>query len=95
MKSLQAPHLKTIVLTKAMYTMIRSDVEEAFNNMSEESEKKKTLSLRNRCGLFQVKAWLSRPQKTWQLQTPARLPRIRLKTPSRAVTEDVPDKGCN
>ena len=30
--------------------------------MSEESEKKKTLSLRNRCGLFQVKAQLNRPK---------------------------------
>ena len=39
MKSLQAPNLKTIVLTKAMYTTIRSDDEQAFDNMSEESEK--------------------------------------------------------
>ena len=46
----------------AMYTAIRSYDEQAFNNMSEESEKKKTLSLINRCGLFQVKAWLSRPK---------------------------------
>ena len=29
--------------------------------MSEESGKK-TLAFRNRCGLFQVKAWLSRPK---------------------------------
>ena len=63
MKSLQAPNLKTIALTKVMYTVIRSYVEQAFDNMSEESEKKKkTLSLRNRCGLFQVKVWLSRPK---------------------------------
>ena len=39
MKSLEAPNLKTIVLTKVMYTMIHSDDEQAFN-MSEESGKK-------------------------------------------------------
>ena len=60
-KSLQAPNFKTIALTKAMYTTIRSYDEQSFDNMSEESEKK-TLSLRNRCGLFQVKAWLNRPK---------------------------------
>ena len=43
-----------------MYPAIRSNDELAFD-MSEESEKKK-LSLRNRCGLFQVKARLSRPK---------------------------------
>ena len=61
MKSLQATNLKTTVLTKAMYTAIHSYDEQAFD-MSEESEKI-TLSLRNRCGLFQVKAWLSRSKK--------------------------------
>ena len=40
MKSLQAPNLKTIARTKAIYTMIRSNDEQAFDNMSEESEKK-------------------------------------------------------
>ena len=59
MKSLEAPNLKTIALTKEMYTEIRSYDEQAFDNMSEESEKK-TLLFRNRCGLFQVNAWLSR-----------------------------------
>ena len=39
MKSLQAPHLKTIALTKAMCTAICSYDEQAYNNMSEESEK--------------------------------------------------------
>ena len=64
MKSLQAPNLKTIARTKAMYTvMYKCNDEQAFDNMSEESEKKqKTLSLRNHCGLFQVKALLSRPK---------------------------------
>ena len=39
MKSLQAPNLKTSVLSKAMYTVIRSDDEQAFDDMSESSEK--------------------------------------------------------
>ena len=62
MKWLQAPNLKTIVLIKAMYTAIHSYDEQAFDNMSEESEKN-TLSLSIRCGLFQVETWLSRPKK--------------------------------
>ena len=60
MKSLQAHNFKTIVLAKAMYITICSHDEQAFN-MSEESEKY-TFSLRNCCGLFQIKAWLSRPK---------------------------------
>ena len=40
MKSLHAPNLKTIVRTKAMYIAIHSYDEQAFDNMSEESEKK-------------------------------------------------------
>ena len=64
MKSLQPPNLKIIALTKVMYTAIRSCDEQAFDNMSEEGEKKnKKLSSRNRCCLFEVKAWLSRPKK--------------------------------
>ena len=43
MESLQAPNLKTRGLTKVMYPAIRSYDEQAFDNMSEESEKK-TLS---------------------------------------------------
>ena len=62
MKLFQAAHLKTIALTKVMETVSRGFAEQAFDNMSEESEKK-ILSLRNCCGLFQVKAWLSRPKK--------------------------------
>ena len=70
MKSLQAHNLKTIVLTKA----IRNYDEQAFNNTSEESEKKKTLSFQNHCGLFQVKGMVEQAKKdTWWLQTPARL----------------------
>ena len=41
MKSHQAPNLKAIRLTKAMCTAIHSDDEQAFDNMSEESEKKR------------------------------------------------------
>ena len=41
MKSLQAPNLKTIALTKVMYTAICSNDEQLLYNMSEESEKKK------------------------------------------------------
>ena len=43
MKSLHAHNLKTIALTKAMYTVIHRHVDEVFDNMSEESEKKKHL----------------------------------------------------
>ena len=43
MKSFQAPKLKTLALTKAMYPAIRSYDEQAFDNMSEESEEKKHL----------------------------------------------------
>ena len=42
MKSLQALNLKTIALTNAMYTVIHNYNEQAFDNMSEESGKKKT-----------------------------------------------------
>ena len=45
-----------------MYPAICSYDEEAIDKISEEIEKKK-LSLRNRCGPFQVNAWLSRPKK--------------------------------
>ena len=40
MKSLQAPNLKTKALTKAMYTVIPRYVDEAYDDMSEESEEK-------------------------------------------------------
>ena len=39
MKSLQAPNLKMIALAKVMYTAILR-YDQAFNDMSEESEKK-------------------------------------------------------
>jgi len=46
-----------------MYPAIRSDDEQAFDNMNDESGKKKTFSFTIYCGLFQVKASLSRPKK--------------------------------
>ena len=85
MKSLQAPNLKTIVLTKTMY-MIRSYDEQAFDNMSEESGKK---NYRSEIVLACSKSghgWAGK--KTWRLQTPARLPRKRLKTPDNEVAKD-------
>ena len=61
--------MKTVAFTKAIYTVIRRYVDQAFNDMSEESEKKlSTLSLRNRCGLFHVKALLSRPKNNGKLR---------------------------
>jgi len=51
-----------VFISIAIYPAIRSCDEEAFDNMSEESEKTQTLSLRNHYGLFQVKAWLNRPK---------------------------------
>jgi len=56
MKFLEAHNLKTIALTKVMSTVIHSYVDEAFDEMSEESDKKNifsTLSLINNGGLFQ------------------------------------------
>jgi len=50
----------------------------AVDNMSEESGKKTTLSLRNCCGLFQLKACLSRPKN------------MTASDPSE-VTQDVPE----
>ena len=44
MKLLQAPNLKTIEHTKAMYPAIQSYYEQAFDNMSEESEEEKLYS---------------------------------------------------
>ena len=44
MKSLQAPNLKTIARTKAMYTVIHRNEDQAFDNMCEESKKKQALS---------------------------------------------------
>ena len=53
-------HLQ-VFISIAMYPVICRYDEQAFDNMSKESEKK-SLSFRNRCGLFQIKALLSRPK---------------------------------
>ena len=58
---LSSPSVKKSI---AMYPMICKYDGQAFDDMSEKSEEKtKTLSLRNHCGLFQVKALLNRPNK--------------------------------
>ena len=78
----------------AIHPAIRSSDEQAFDNMSEESEnnnfivKKSLWPVPSRCQVEQAK-------KTWRVQTPARLPRIRLETPKSEVAEDAPDKGYN
>ena len=38
--------MKTIALTKALYPAIHNHVEQAFNNMNEESEKKKNFIIK-------------------------------------------------
>ena len=43
MKSLSAPNLKTITLTKEMYTAICRYVDDAFDDISEEGEKNKNI----------------------------------------------------
>ena len=71
--SYTAPNLKAIALTKTMYTEICNNEDQAFDDVTEESGKKKfsTLSLRNCSGLFRVKALLNRSKKKWQMKTPA------------------------
>ena len=76
-----------------MYPAIRSYDEQEFDNMSEESERK-TLSLRNRCGLFQVKAWLSR-QKNMVASDPSLVTEDTHKDPRERGVRGLPDKGYN
>ena len=76
-----------------MYTAIRSYDEQAFDNMSEDSEYKPYREEIVAACCKSKHGWAG--QKTWQLQTPAKLPRIRLKTPKSEVAEDVPYKGYN
>ena len=44
---------------------------------------------------FPSQGMVEQAKKTWRLQIPAKLPRIRLKTPQSEVAEDAPDKGHN
>ena len=92
MKSLQAPNLKTIALTKAIYPAIRSYDEQAFHNMSEESGKKNFIMMKS---LWPVpsQGMVEQAKKTWRLLTPMRLPRKRLKTPESEVADDRLMKG--
>ena len=64
MKLLQTPNLKTFVLTKVIYTAICGNDEQAFDNMSEESEKNKKLyheEIVAACSKSR-KVWLNRPK---------------------------------
>ena len=94
MKSLQAPNLKTIVLTKVRHSAIHSYDEQAFDNMSEESNKKKTLSLRIRCGLFDVKSWLSRPENM-AATDPSEVTQETPEDPRQRGGQGSPDEGYN
>ena len=49
------------------YPAIHRYDDQAFDDMSEESEKK-TFLLRNRCGLFQVKAFVEQAKKNGELR---------------------------
>ena len=75
MKLLQAPNLKTITLTKAMYTAICRNEDQAFNNMGEESgENKQTFDcfiVKKPLRPFpnQVKALLGQ-KKIWRIKDP-------------------------
>ena len=79
MKSPQALNLKTIALTKAMYATICRYVYQAFNDITEESDKNilSALLLINCDGLFQLEVLLRRPNKM-------------VNQVSSKVTQDVP-----
>ena len=76
-----------VFISTAIYPAICSYDEQAFQNMSEESEKKKLYRLEIIAACFKSRHG-GAGQKTWRLQTPARLPRKRLKTPYSEVAED-------
>ena len=57
-----------------MYTVIRSYYEQAFDNMSEESEKKKFI-IKKSLRPVPSQGMIEQAQKTWRLQTPVKLPR--------------------
>ena len=70
-----------------MYTAIRSYDEEAFDNMSEQSEKKNFIVKRS-LQLIPSQGIVVEAKKTWWLQTPATLLKKCLKTPESEVAED-------
>ena len=93
MKSLQAPNLKTIVLTKAIDTAIRSYDEQAFDNMSEESEKKHFI-VKKSLWLVPSQGMVEQAKKNMAASDPSEVTqRVRLKTPESKVAEDAPDEG--
>ena len=98
MKLLEAPHLKTRALTKAISTAIHRYGDEAFDDMREESEKNKNilsaLSSINHCGLFQLKAWLSR-SKNLAASDPSELSEDTPKDPREQGGQGSLDKGYN
>ena len=65
-----------------MYPVIRSHDEQALDNMSEEKKR----SLTYRCGPFQIKALLSRPQKNGESRPPSR---------GQQGVQGSPDEGYN
>ena len=77
-----------------MYPAIRSDDEQAFDNMSEESEEKKTLSERSHCHLFQVKTWLRRP-KNMAASDPSEVTKETPFDPRQQGGRGSPDEGYN
>ena len=87
MKFLKAPNLKTIVLTKVMYAAIRSYDEQAFDNMSEESEKE-NFFVKKLLQPVPSQSMDEQAKNTWRLQTPVRLHRKRLKTQDSEMAED-------
>ena len=70
-----------------MYTEINSHDEHAFNNMSEESEKK-NLIVKKSLRPVPSRGVVEQAKKHSRLQTRARLPRKRFKTPDSEVVED-------
>ena len=71
----------------AIYPAIRSYDEQAFDNMSEESEKKNFI-VKKLLRPVPSRRMVEQAKKTWWPQTPERLPRKRLKTPDSEVAED-------
>ena len=70
-----------------MYPVIRSYDEQAFDNMSEKSEKNNFI-MKKSLRPVPSQGVVEQAKKTWRLQTPARLPRKRLKTPESEVAKN-------
>ena len=70
-----------------MYAAICSDDERAFANKSEESDKKNFI-VKKSLRPVPSQGIVEQAKKTWQLQTPARIPKKRLKTSDSKVADD-------